>query len=349
MNSFNRMSFASQLSILLAVLIAVACTGLWAVARSIVEAQSVHESRTVAEMVEHIGKWGAQYGGVHVKTTGTRSLSPGSYLERAVYAADEADAQVFSGTKLSTARADLEVLSRVHAYHWKNPALIQREIGEIAAASASNVRFRLTAASVLNPDNAPNAFEREALAAMAVPASSTSPTAAPAPEYWRVDGDRLYYARAMPATNACLRCHGSPDAAPGFLKTNARFNGGGGFGYEEGRTAGIISVQVPVRPTWQALATSLTRSGWMSIAGMTLAALAILALATWNVIRPLNRLRIAADRMADAQLGEDFEPPRLGRSLPSGPSRNEVHRLALALSKLGHSLQYMHQKHGDRR
>jgi len=57
----------------------------------------------------------------------------------------------------------------------------------------------------------------------------------------------------MVASSSCLRCHGSRDAAPGFLKTNLQLNGGGGFGYQEGKPAGIISVSVPLPRTMQAL------------------------------------------------------------------------------------------------
>jgi hypothetical protein len=98
---------------------------------------------------------------------------------------------------------------------------------------------------VLNRNNAPDAFEREALDAVQA-AADTKADGMAAQEYWRVSGNRLLYARSVVAQPSCLRCHDSPDKAPEFIRTNAQFNGGGGYGYVAGKPAGLISVSVPL-------------------------------------------------------------------------------------------------------
>jgi hypothetical protein len=50
----------------------------------------------------------------------------------------------------------------------------------------------------------------------------------------------------MTAQASCLKCHDKPENAPDFLKQNPQFNGGGGFGYQTGKTAGVISVSMPL-------------------------------------------------------------------------------------------------------
>ena len=127
--------------------------------------QSVNESRTVADMVENIGRWASQYGGVHVRTAGTQGGIPGSFLTRAVYAGSDGDAALLQGTR--TDGGEREALARLEAYHWKNPALVQREVADVVAASGSLARFRMTARTVMNKDNAPQPWEIQALDAIA--------------------------------------------------------------------------------------------------------------------------------------------------------------------------------------
>ena len=57
----------------------------WWIGQSLVLRQTLSEGRTVADMVENIGRWASQYGGVHAKTTGADAKFPGNFLTRAVY------------------------------------------------------------------------------------------------------------------------------------------------------------------------------------------------------------------------------------------------------------------------
>jgi hypothetical protein len=180
-------------------------TGAWWLSESLMLKQTVSEGRTVADMVENIGKWASQYGGVHVRTQGANAKIPGNFLTRSVYSISGSDNQVLQGSKVEAAVAERDALERVEAYHWKNPALIQREVADVIAASGSKARYRLTARTVLNKNNAPDTFEREALDAVQA-AANTKTDAPTAQEYWRVSGGRLLYARSEWPRRA-LRCH----------------------------------------------------------------------------------------------------------------------------------------------
>ena len=249
----------------------------WWLSQSLVLKQTISESRTVADMAENIGRWASQYGGVHVRTVGAAAKIPGNFLTRSVYSMSGADNQVLQGSKVEAAVAERDALERVEAYHWKNPVLVQREVADVITASGSKARYRMTARTVLNKNNAPDAFEREALDAVQA-AANDKPDGAPAQEYWRVSGGRLLYARSMVAQASCLRCHDKPDNAPEFIRTNAQFNGGGGYGYVAGKPAGLISVSVPMASMEAALQT-LPPQVWAAIGLAGIGALWMLVLA----------------------------------------------------------------------
>ncbi len=263
--------------------------GAWWTGEALVVSRTVNESRTVADMVENIGRWASQYGGVHVRTQGVNAALPGSFLTRSVYAVSGDDAAVLQGSKSDANTTAHEAMDRVEAYHWKNPALIQREVSDVLLASGSKAQYRLTARTVLNKNNEPNAFELEALGILQAAyekniatrkTESPSTTGAqPAPlEFWRVQSDRLVYARAVTAQASCLKCHGTPEAAPEFLRTNRQFNGGGGFGYAAGQPAGLISVTVPLPGITNLLRDSLPWQAWIALGLGSLAGLAVVGL-----------------------------------------------------------------------
>jgi Protein of unknown function (DUF3365) len=253
-----------------ALLVATLGAGAWWACESLVVTHSVSESRTVADMAENVGRWASQYGGIHARTIGTEAKIPGSFLTRSVYAVSGDDSAVLSGTRVGQGEHEQErgALQRVEAYHWKNPALVQREVADVIAASGSKARYRMTARTVLNSNNAPNAFESQAMDALQAGDSARQ-------EYWTTRDGQLLYARAVIAQKSCLNCHASADKAPDFLRTNAQFNGGGGFGYVEGKPVGVISVSLPLPSTWQALSDSLPTRAWAALATAALAAVVL--------------------------------------------------------------------------
>jgi Protein of unknown function (DUF3365) len=238
----------------------------WAVDEMVV-ARTVNESRTVADMAENVGRWASQYGGVHVRTEGATAKLPGTYLTRSVYAHNAQQEALLQGARADDLELKREALKKVEAYHWKNPALVQRELADVLLKAGSRAQYRMTARTVLNPSNEPNAFELEALTALQQQAANGEK----AHEYWKVDDGRLFYARAVVAQKSCLKCHDSQAKAPDFLRTHKSFNGGGGFGYVEGKPAGVISVSLPVPVTSALLSNGLPMKAWGAL-GVTLAA-----------------------------------------------------------------------------
>ena len=226
---------------------ALGASGWWAT-ESLLVNQAVQESRTMADLADNVGRWASQYGGVHARTVGVDAKYPGVFLTRATFAGSEADDTLIRGIKLGGTANVTAAGQRVENYYWKNPALVQREVGDVIAASGARSRYRLTARTVMNRTNTPNAFEIEALNALqGAPEKS---------EYWQVKGGQMLYARAVVAQKSCMACHTSLAKAPEFIRTNATFNGGGGFGYMEGKPSALISVTVPVMSARRALATS---------------------------------------------------------------------------------------------
>lgn len=262
-------------TISLMVAVAAAGTGAWWGVEAMVIARTVNEGRTVADMAENVGRWASQYGGVHVRTEGANAPMPGTFLTRSVYARSSDEAGVLQGARAQDRQKEREVLQSLEAYHWKNPALVQRELSDVLLATGSRAQYRLTARTVLNPNNEPNKFELEALTAMQ---AQSGKGVAGLNEYWKVEGGRLLYARAVVAQKSCLKCHDSQDNAPEFLRVNERFNGGGGFGYETGKPAGVISVAVPIPETSSLLMNGLPDKAWAAIAVAGLAGLMWLGL-----------------------------------------------------------------------
>jgi hypothetical protein len=265
-------------------------TGGWWLAESLVLTQTVSEGRTVADLAENVGRWASQYGGIHVRTVGANAQIPGSFLTRSVYAPTDGDNNVLQGARVEGVMAERAAMERVESYHWKNPALIQREVADVITASGSKARYRMTARTVLNKNNEANDFEREALDAIqasidrhggvvAGGAKLQHGVADPSREYWKIKSGQLLYARSVVAQPSCLRCHDKSDTAPEFMRTNVQFSGGGGFGYVAGKPAGLISVSVPLPPTAAALTANVPLQAWAGLAAAVLGALWLLTLA----------------------------------------------------------------------
>ena len=236
--------------------VAIAC-GIWWSTEAMVVNQAINEARTVADMAENVGSWASQYGGVHVRTQGAKAAFPGTFLTRSVYAGSKGDAQLLQGARTSNLDSERELLDNVEAYHWKNPALVQRELSDVMQAAGNRAQFKLTARTVLNRNNAPDAFETQAIEALGNAPAAVKGQINPARETWRIEMGRLRYARAVTAQASCLRCHDTPENAPEFLKQNPQFAGGGGFGYQAGKTAGVISVSLPLPDNGQVIRQTL--------------------------------------------------------------------------------------------
>lgn len=291
-DQYNKAGRVALMGALLALLVGALASAVWLAGDALLLSRSVNEGRIVADMAETVGRWASQYGGLHARTQGASAALPGTFLTRSVYAGTDGDAGVLQGSRSEHRLDERAAMERVEAYHWKNPALIQREVADTLLASGSRAQYRLTARTVLNRNNAPNPFEIEALDALqsafqrlgkqSTPSGSDAalPSAQDRShqEYWRVEGGQLLYARAVVAQASCLRCHDTPEKAPEFLKANQQFNGGGGFGYKVGQPVGLISVKLPVATSATLLRDGVPPLAWGALAVAVLAGLGILRL-----------------------------------------------------------------------
>ncbi|WP_261433687.1 ATP-binding protein [Berryella wangjianweii] len=142
----------------------------------------------------------------------------------------------------------------------------------------SDESIRFTSLTPRNASNAPDWFEREALAHFA--ASSDT-------EYYGFDtsGDtpRFRYVRAMPVTEHCVECHGGP---AGELDPT----GAPKEGLAIGEVAGGMSVSIPTEAHFQAMGRSILRNILFFLGIVACLAVAIYAALSKMVSRPLLRL-----------------------------------------------------------
>lgn len=197
----------------------------------------LERGKSLFEQIVLTRRWAAQYGGVYViKGPGVAS---NPWLEHP-------DLQASDGQMLTL----------------RNPALMTREISEIAARGA-DYQFRITSLKPLNPGNAPDAFERRSLEAFESGAT----------ERYEIDdgpnGRQFRYMGALKTEASCLSCHAKQ-------------------GYHEGDVRGGISVSFSVGHIEQSLRTTLLI--------IIVSAIIISALTLATVFAFVVRLRRQLDR-----------------------------------------------------
>lgn len=233
---------ALHIMFLIPVLILVVLLAVIFAQRAYVNAK-VNEARTVVDMVENIGLWASQYKGVWVRKEAADKMRVGDFLSR------ESLSPAPSGTAAAV------------AYHQKNPALIQREISQITDASAAKAKFRMTSDTFINPENAPNRFEANALAYI----RDSRPAKA---EYFEVKSNELLYARRIVADRACMKCHESAAKAPEVIRT--KYPRMSANGYAEGQIIGLTSVRLPIDSVEGMISKSVDGGEWLAVAILVL-------------------------------------------------------------------------------
>ncbi len=252
-------------------------------------------AQLVREVVEDRGKslfkqvvltrrWAAAYGGVYVKKAEGVESNP--WLEH---------------PDLELAGGGLVTL--------RNPALITRELSELAALDPElGYRFKITSLRPVNPNNAPDGLEAEALSSFEEGVKEFSATVeGPA-------GKEFRYIGALITERSCLACHAT-------------------HGYAEGQVRGAISVAIPV----QALETQLARNTAAIIVIAALVSLFTTGAVAAIVIRfrrKLDELRDELERAAirDGLTGlynRAFVIDRLRRELEKAARGDEPISIAL--------------------
>lgn len=167
-------------------------------AASLIREQLHYQGQAFFEEVVLTRKWAADHGGVYVK------LKPGmeinSYLQK------------IPGLKVVITDQDGV------RYTLKNPALITRELSELADKRGL-FKFKITSLKPLNPSNSPDPFERKALTQFEKGIKFYT-------SYEQKGNEVLYrYMAPLITDESCLRCHASQ-------------------GYREGDIRGGISVTI---------------------------------------------------------------------------------------------------------
>ncbi|HNY25899.1 MAG TPA: diguanylate cyclase [Candidatus Sumerlaeota bacterium] len=189
-------SFILNVAIVVLVFILGLFLGLIVRNHNLIEAELQNRARAHFENIVLTRRWNAGYGGVFVEKKPGVESNP--YLENPDITT--VDGRVF--TK-------------------KNPALMTREVSEIAEKSDAAYRFHITSLTPLNPHNLPDEFERKSLKKFEAGARET---------VTRVfEGDRTFYRYMGPlgTEESCLPCHGKQ-------------------GYRVGDVRGGISVQFDI-------------------------------------------------------------------------------------------------------
>ncbi len=176
-------------------------------ATSLIKAQMQYQGQAFFEEVILIRKWAANHGGVYVKLKPDMEINP--YLLKV------------PGLKVLIVDQDGE------RYTLKNPALITRELSELAA-SKGLFKFKITSLKPLNPANSPDPFERKALTQFEQGGTVYT-------EYEQKGDEILYrYMAPLITEKDCLRCHALQ-------------------GYREGDIRGGISVTITATAMQQQL------------------------------------------------------------------------------------------------
>lgn len=222
-------------------------------------------------------EWAAQHGGVYVVLTPQTQVNP--YLAK------------IPGLKVVIRDQD-----GVN-YTLKNPALITRELSELAAEKGL-LQFKITSLNPLNPNNTPSRFEQEALVAFTKGAK----------EFFRFEEEAdnkvfFRYMAPLVTLQSCLKCHAQQ-------------------GYQVGDVRGGISVSIPASTMLQQMQENRTY--------IILIALAIVVV-IYIIIRYVAKVFIGDLNRAEQQLREmashDFLTSLLNRREAFRQIAEEVERV----------------------
>lgn len=251
-------------------------------ANFLIREQLLKQARAYSQEITLTREWIADQGGVYVKKQ--EGLSENPYLKD------------ISSVKTRIVDQDNEV------YFLKNPAMITREISEMALEERM-FSFHITSLNPINPQNKPNEFEKKALKEFQAGTKN---------EMFQLETSEhnavFRYIIPLPVKESCLQCHEAQ-------------------GYRVGDIRGGISVSIPASDIIAEI-----RSSNIYIVAFALSVLLALTI----VILLLSNQLISALKSAEARLHEmatrDFLTGLLNR-------REGMHRFREEISKSRRSLQ----------
>lgn len=195
---------------------------------------------------------------------------------------------------------------------------------KVAKKKANELGFtlKIPKESPRNPDNEPDEYERSILNILNRKEIS---------ETWAIDEQtkQLRFFRPVELTSECMKCHGDPAKSMEYWGRNdgKDITGTAMEGWKTGEIHGAFEVLMPMAPVEAAVSQKA-----LGIAGISFGITLIIILIGWYVAvrikRPLQRLEVAADRLA----GGDFE------STIKVESQDEVGRLSRAFNEMNGKL-----------
>ncbi len=210
-----------------------------------------------------------------------------------------------------------------------NYALVPQVVAtQIAKKISKDSRYTVRQVSLRyrNPDNRPDAYETEELKAFETQLK---------PETYQVtksDGQDLFrYMKPLLADASCLRCHGTYEAAPAFIKN--RFpEGHNSYNYHLGEVIGAVSFSKPMAALYGEVAASLQHE-LIYLGGILLiVVLVTLILVRQIIINPIQLASTAIHRVTST--GD------LSERIPTPTSRDEVGQLLIDFNQMMEQLDH---------
>ena len=133
-------------------------------------------------------------------------------------------------------------------FYGKNPALATRELSTITNKTSTRASFTVTSDKVRQEANAPDGFEKAAIAEFSANKNTKFVEKHEAGSY--------RYARPLIVKEGCLKCHGDPEDAPAAVIQ--KYGDKKAFHYKIGDIRGIISIKLPSMSIMEALPTLAT-------------------------------------------------------------------------------------------
>lgn len=279
---------------------------------SLINEQLALQARTLFSQIVMTRKWIADHGGIFVEKYPWKSPSP--YLS-------DPEIEDIRGKK----------------YIKESPAMVTKELARYARDKGGFL-FNITSLKLLNPENAPDPFEREALIAF------ENGTAAEFSKIEKIDDSYFYrYTAPLYVEESCMKCHEHQ-------------------GYRPGDVRGSISVSIPMDDALSMLSTERKTLIAGSVATISVLMIVLFIMMEELVLRPVKELKtsiknFSKDQSAEASLirtGDELQDLSssfltMSRSLREYHTdlENKIHLATRSLEEANARLAELNEKKSD--
>ncbi len=255
----GKLKLGTKFMLVVGLVVAVAISSLFVWTYKEKEKHIIHEVEKQAEITfEQIvltRRWNADYGGVYVEKREGVESNP--YLYEVGVNPDITDIEGRN-------------------YTLKNPALMTRELSSYAV-TGDVFRFHITSLKLVNPNNAPNDFERKALEEFEMGKKSVSQIGV------EDDAPIFQYMAPLYVEEACLKCHGHQ-------------------GYKVGDVRGGISVILPMEEAYLAIYETKKNLFFSALAIIAVLEVTLFYLTRIFVTKPIKKLTKGAEEIGGGNL-----------------------------------------------